>query len=177
MRLMIEENDTALSKDKYILYARNNGPVTTEQFDDYDEAVRAYKSCRGAKFLYQPDKRYFLLTLSSTGFEYGRRKTVKAHGLFIAKNINQIRKFLTNDVDWRVSGGYSSDYSKFRIYTGGYGDDPICSDTDFERFNYYVCRELYSLFSYSDLEKDFGALDVNSPPSNLNRRELPFHKL
>ena len=58
------------------------------EFDNYEDAVAAYKSLNvRKKFLYQPDKRYFAVTLSSTGFEYYKRVTMKAKGLFIAKMI------------------------------------------------------------------------------------------
>lgn len=172
MKLTIcESNDLSTpNNNKYILYFNKD----TQEFNNYDDAVRAYNNCNGcAKFLYQPDKRYFLITLSSTGFNYGKRNTVKAYGLFIAKNINQIRKFLANDVKWQVFGGYRSEYSKFRIYTGGYGSAPVCSDTDWEKFNFMVKRELTSFGKSYDLKKDFGALDVNSASNDI-LMHIPF---
>lgn len=160
-----------ISCDEYILYYKDGADVSTEVFDNYEDAVNAYKQLKSyKKFLYQPDKRYFLLTLASTGFNYGKRCTVKTTGLFIAKNINQIRKFL-DDVDWRVYGGYDKDYSKFRIYTGGYGMNPVCSE-DWEKFDDQISRHLTDLDSYN-LEKWFGALDISDPSART--RDIPFN--
>ena len=167
---MIRENENSTPyKDNYILYSGND--IT--EFSSYEDAVSAYRSCSGAKFLYQPDKRYFFVTLSSTGYNYGKRDTVKAYGLFIAKNVNQIKRFLATDVDWRVFGGYRAQYSKFRVYSGGYGSEPICSDTDFDKFNYYVNRNIRIIDPSYYLEKDFGAVSVTSTPSGIER-DIPF---
>lgn len=172
MKLMIEEiENSMISGNEYILYYHDGPDVSTEAFDNYEDAVSAYKQLKGSvrKFLYQPDKRYFLLTLASTGFNYGKRCTVKATGLFIAKNINQIRKFL-DEVDWRVFGGYRSDYSKFRIYKGGYGMKPVCS-TDWDEFDDEIRRHLYDLKPYN-FDKWFGALDISDPSARTS--DIPF---
>lgn len=172
MKLMIKEDENRLpDKSKYILYTRNS----VSEFDNYEDAVDAYKSFRGERFLYQPDKRYFFVTLSSTGYESGRKTTAKIHVIFIAKNLNQIKKFLANDVDWHYPGWNPLDYSKYRVYTGGYGTNPICSDTDWERFNQKVIDYLRDILYPHALEKDFGVIDVSSPPNGIQSETgMPF---
>ena len=171
MRLRINENENNTpSKDKYILYHRGSVP---EEFDDYQEAVKAYDSCRNeTRFLYQPDKRYFIVTLSASGYESyrhtPRRTTAKATGVFIAKNINQIKKFLANYANWRFDN--SPDATKYRIYIGGYGMNPVCSDTEWERFNMECRRGFDYWYSY---DTDFGAVDVNSANEHI-KYSMPF---
>lgn len=56
LRINEDENTYEKFKDKYILFNRGN----ETEFDNYEEAVEAYKSLNSKyKFLYQPDKRYF----------------------------------------------------------------------------------------------------------------------
>ena len=168
MKLKINEDENTYEKfkDKYILFDRGN----ETEFDNYEEAVEAYKSLNSKyKFLYQPDKRYFFVTLSSTGKYVGHdhlyhRTTKKCDAIFIANNINQIARFL-NKVSWR----YGSGYSKYRIYDGHYGSSPVCSDTDWSRFESGV-RRAYLETTYL-LDRDFGALDVNAP---INVSSIPF---
>ena len=169
---MIKEDENRLpDKSKYILYTRNS----VSEFDNYEDAVAAYKSFHGERFLYQPDKRYFAVTLSSTGYNNYKKTTSKIHIIFIAKNLNRIKKFLANDVYWHCScsSWHPEDCSLYRVYTGGYGTDPICSDTDWFGFN----QEAHKYLRYIDypqyLEKDFGVIDVSSPPSGIERN-IPF---
>lgn len=172
MRLMIKEDDSHIpDKSKYILYTRDS----VSEFDNYEDAVDAYKSFHGEKFLYQPDKRYFAVTISSTGFESGRKTTSKVHVIFIAKNLNQIKKFLLNDVDWHYPGYNPLDYSKYRVYIGGYGSKPVCSDIDWEGFNNEIRGYLQGILYPRYLEKDFGVIDVSSPPSGIQgASDMPF---
>ena len=172
MRLMIKEDDSHIpDKSKYILYTIDS----VSEFDNYEDAVDAYKSFHGEKFLYQPDKRYFAVTISSTGFESGRKTTSKVHVIFIAKNLNQIKKFLLNDVDWHYPGYNPLDYSKYRVYIGGYGSKPVCSDIDWEGFNNEIRGYLQGISYPRYLEKDFGVIDVSSPPSEIQgANHMPF---
>lgn len=160
-------------KDKYALYFVNNG-VAKLDFVHFDEAKEAYKNCNSQiKFLYQPDKTYFIATLSSTGYKVGfdhlyHKDTAKCTGLFIAENKNQIAKFL-NKVNWHHQG--ASESSKARLYGNkGYG---FLYKDDSDEFEYHLTQYYLSSFNIqfsSMIESGFGAIDIE----NYKRKENPY---
>ena len=150
----------------YTLYV--NGEEKRE-YPSFEEAKKAYDECGYIeKFLYQPDKTYFVGTLSSTGSIIGHdhmyhRDTAKCTGLFLADNKNQIAKFLEK-ANWH-HGGSSSRSSKARLYGNkGYG----ClynSKDDFNAFEYTVLHDYLNQYNinYSfKLDDSFGAIDVKT---------------
>jgi hypothetical protein len=178
MKLTIREDSDIVNfddnaNDNYILFYGYGGK-NKSYFENYEDAVNAYKSCRDAyKFLYQPDKTYYLVTLSSSGFYVGHdhgyhKETLKCSALFIAKNMNQLRKFLESMKNWS-----RREYSKYRIYTGHYGCSPVCSKTDWRKFESELqSRYLRDKVSYR-LERGFGALDI-STADYYETSSIPF---
>ena len=147
--------------DKYILFTQDG----ETEFDDFESAKQAYKEHSGNdKFLYQPDKTYFLGTVVSTSYVTGHdhrrhKNTAKITGLFIAKNKNQINKFLEKS-GWKTPRG--DDGTVARLYGNGpYGS--LCqSNTDWERFKLNLNSYFYKIDRYaSALDADFGAIDVS----------------
>ena len=164
------------ANDKYILLTHN----AEQLFDDFDSAKKAYDECSDVyKFLYQPDKTYFVGTLTSTGSVIGHdhrnhRDVVKCVGLFMAKNKNQISKFLEK-AGWYHQGSSGSS-SKARLYGNGPYGSLYQSNTDLEQFKQYV--QVYYLTSYNiaypnKLESGFGAVDIQSYPAN--RMSNPYN--
>ena len=166
-------------RDNYILYTADSKEV----FNTFDEAVAAYKSIPHGrpKFLYQPDKTYFLGTLSSTGYRIGHdhayhKDTAKCYGLFIARNVNQISTFLSR-VAWKHKGS-STKSSSARLYGNGpYGSlykvDRNVSTKDWDRFEYALQRDYLweSNIQYTYLlDSGFGAIDV----TNTERMQNPY---
>ena len=162
---ILKENKTANNK-KYILYTSR----ITVEFDTFTEAETAYKNCTERKFLYQPEKTYFLGTLVSTGKVLGldnlyHRRTVKCKGLFISKNKNQIKTFLEK-VDWHPPVT-PTDSSKVRLYKNGTTETLYQSNlkNSWEGFNRDIFQEYLTCNIYFDklLEKGYGAIDVGIP--------------
>ena len=159
--------------DKYILYTRNN----KTEYDTFEEAKKAYEKCPELyKFLYQPDKVYFLGTISSTGKKVGHdhklhRTVAKCYGLFMAENKNQIKRYLEKAAWYRQGADtYYSEPSKARLYGNGpYGSLYQNNDnqwTGWEHFEhdlqFWYLQE--SNISYPHrLDDTYGAIDVSKP--------------
>ena len=153
--------------NKYILYTANTKTV----FDSFEEAKEAYKNCsEEPRFLYQPDKIYFLGTLSSTGYEIGHdhmyhKSVAKCEALFEAKNKNQIKVFLENAC-WHHQGS-SSRSTKARLYgKGPYGCLYQSNvDEDWPSFEYVLQREYLSpsnIKAFFEIEDSYGAIDIKT---------------
>lgn len=159
-------------KNKYILYFDSSNGIENLEFVHFDEAEEAYENCNSQiKFLYQPDKTYFVGTLSSTGYKVGHdhlyhKDTAKCTGLFIAKNKNQIAKFLEK-VNWHHQG--ASESSKARLYGNkGYG---FLYKDDNDEFEYHLAQYYLSSFNIqfpSMIESGFGAIDIENYKSKGN---------
>ena len=151
---------------KFILYTANTKTV----FDSFEEAREAYKSCsENPRFLYQPDKIYFLGTLSSTGYEVGHdhmyhKSVAKCEALFEAKNKNQIKVFLKNNARWHHQGSATRS-TKARLYGNGpYGylyqsnieDDWL--SFEFVLQHYYLSPT--NIQAFFEIEDSYGAIDI-----------------
>ena len=169
---ILKENKTPDNK-KYIVYT----PILKIEVDTFNEAESFYNMCKEPRFLYQPDKVYFLGTLVSTGKRIGHdrlyhRSVAKCEGLFISKNKNQIKVFLEK-VDWHHPGSHSES-SKVRLYGKGSYGSLHQSNQDWEEFDRSIVFEYFKSNIYSEklLLKGYGAIDV-SIPENI---EYYYHK-
>lgn len=154
--------------DKYILYT----PNTRTEYETFEEALVAYNNCSELhKFLYQPDKTYFLGTLSSTGYKIGydhkyHKHVAKCYGLFMADNPNQIKNFLTK-VGWHHQGS-SRNSNKARLYGNGPYGSLYQSNSDDERYGWDYFNSTIqgdylvgsNIRNFNKLRDDFGAIDV-----------------
>ena len=159
-------------EDKYILYFESKGKIEKIKYDSFNEAKESYEKCDSLiRFLYQPNKTYFIGTLSSTGYKVGHdhlyhKDTAKCTGLFIAKNKNQIMKFL-DKANWHHQGASNS--SKARLYGNkGYGFLLKNDNNEFEYriINYYLTS--FNIGFPSMLESGFGAIDLEKYYSRNN---------
>ena len=176
-----EEYDDA-TPDKYILYT----PKARAEYDTFEEALKAYNNCSEShKFLYQPDKTYFLGTLSSTGYKVGHdhkyhKDIAKCYGLFIADNPNQISRFLTK-VDWHHQGS-SRNSSKARLYGNGpYGSLYSSNSNDgqygWDYFDSAIQRNYLAgdnICYFHKLSDDFGAIDVTKADKYIGSYNNPY---
>ena len=139
------------------------------EYPTFEEAKKAYDECGYVvKFLYEPDKTYFVATLSSTGSIIGHdhmyhRNTAKCTGLFVAENKNQIAKFLEK-ANWH-HGGSSSRSTKARLYGNrGYGR-LFNSKDNFEDFECMLLHDYLdncNINYFSKLNESLGAIDVKT---------------
>lgn len=154
-------------KNKYILYmVSESSDVKQSEYDCFEDAKIAYENCGShLRFLYQPNKTYFIGTLSSTGYKIGHdhqyhKDTAKCTGLFIAENKNQIKKFL-DKANWHHGNAFKS--SKARLYGNrGYGS---LYRNDEDGFEYELIQNYLSSFNinYSFmLDSGFGAVDIET---------------
>lgn len=151
-----------MNNDKYAVYTK-----TISYFGSFEDAKAAWEEVSeyGA-FLYDPNKTYWVGTLSSTGYNVGHdhmlhRHTAKCCGLFIAENLKQIKTFLS-DVEWRYRS--NRDSSAARLYGNGPYGFLYCSKTNREEFDDSVIRYYTdSNISYAHkLSSGYGALNVNT---------------
>lgn len=149
--------------DKYILYTR----TSKTEYNSFEEAQEAYNSCgEYEKFLYQPDKTYFLGTVSATGYIIGHdhnyhKDTAKCCGLFMADNKSQVETFLKRS-GWRHQGA-SSNRSAARLYGNGPYGSLYQSDKDWNDFDRTIQREYLTTGNinyYHQLDQGRGAIDV-----------------
>ena len=156
--------------DKYILYT----PDTKTEYDSFEEAKQSYNDCKeNLKFLYQPDKVYFLGTISSSGLYIGHdhmyhKTTGKCYGLFIADNKNQIKAFL-NKALWKHQGA-SAHITNARLYGNGpygslYQSNSDDIRTGWDAFDNSIQQDYLSngnITFPSWLQEGFGAIDVKT---------------
>ena len=159
-------------EDKYILYFESKGKIEKIKYDSFNEAKESYEKCGSLiRFLYQPNKTYFIGTLSSTGYKVGHdhlyhKDTAKCTGLFIAENKNQIMKFL-DKINWHHQGAGKS--SKARLYGNkGYG---FLVKNDNDNFEDYLIDDYLNSFNInypSMVESGFGAINIKNYISKYN---------
>ena len=159
-------NENPLMNNKYILYTRNTKTV----FDSIQEAKEAFEKRQGEpRFLYQPDKTYFVGTMSSTGSVVGHdhmyhKSVAKCTGLFIAKNKNQIKVFLEKACWYHGGASWST---KARLYgKGPYGSLYQSNiEDEWELFEYEI-QDYYlspsNINSFSKLKDSYGAIDIKT---------------
>lgn len=172
MKLYIKSGDTIHSP--YILYTS----TTKTEIDTFEDAKVAYNDSRELRFLYQPDKTYYLCTISASGSVVGDdhayyRDTAKCYGLFISRSANQIEIFL-NSIGWRHQGA-SKNLTKARMYVDNNRSNLLkvssANSPDFEKFEYFL-QHYYlkpsNINSYYLLENGYGAIDVKNYDSKMN---------
>lgn len=151
--------------DKYILYTLTSKTEYTSQ----EEAEAAYNaSPEYLKFLYQPDKIYFVGTISATGYIIGHdhgyhKDTAKCCGLFIADNKSQINTFLKN-AHWKHQGA-SKGTSNARLYGNGPYGSLYRSDKDWKNFEWELLHSYLTpgnINYFHLLVPGHGAIDVKT---------------
>ena len=161
---LLKEDVSEATNDKYILFTQNGEQV----FDDWESAEKAYKECPAKeKFLYAPDKDYFLCTLSSVGWRIGHdhgyhRDIAKCRALFRAKNKNQIANFLKR-AEWK-QGRSQAETTIARIDNGPRGG-VYNSRADWEQFKNALHRNYlwdHNISYTAALADSYGAVDVDT---------------
>ena len=173
---------------KYILYIKSLDSSMRVEFDTSEEAIKAYNTCSEKdKFLYQPNKTYFLGTLKSTGKivgpDHGYHRTIAScTGLFIAKNKNQIKTFLENikGYTW-YNQSSEARATKARLYGNGPYGFLYSSKIEDKKYGWNLFDKsiIRKYFSYNNIINDeclkyaYGAIDILNS-DKISYRDNPY---